>query len=435
MNFIKSTTFFFYTVYNKKRALLFFIFLISIFVSLLFLFFFKDIGPSQHAVPGTDYLYFYEPVAESILQGKGIPVKENFAIRYPPGYPVFLSMIFYLSQLIGINKLELVVIFNIVITAFACCFLFLIAELIFRKRIALIASFLWLSYPFNLWFLKNPNTEVPFIFLLFLGIWFYILALKKKHSGFIFITGVILGLASLVRPIGLLLPLLLALMIFFLLKETSRKIQFFLAIILLIGNLIIIFPWEYYVFSETGRLIPLSTGGPPSIAGGIIWLSKEGQGGNRITLSSDVLALTVRAENSTLNTTGDVLYFFLQELVDQPIAFFKLIGLKIVRAWYSTSQMWWEGQILAVQILYLLTGFIGIALGIKTLTEDIKYIFFLLSVIFYFWGMTILGLSMLRYMVPAMGFFMIFSAITVNILLDKWNKKIRKFRQNKLKNY
>lgn len=428
MNFIKSIPSFFYTVYNKKRTLLFFIFFTSLFVSLLFLFFFKDIGPSQHAIPGTDYLYFYEPVAESILQGKGIPVKENFAIRYPPGYPFFLSMVFYLSQLIGINKLALVVIFNVIITALACCFLFLIADIIFNKKIAFISSFLWMTYPFNLWFIKNPNSEVPFIFLLFLGIWLYILALKKKHLGFIFLTGVILGFTSLVRPIGLLLPFLLALMIFFLLKEASRKIQFLLVMILLIGNLIIIFPWESYVFSETGRLIPLSTGGPPSIAGGIILLSKEGQGGNRITLSSDVLALTVRAENSTLNTMGDILYFSSRELASHPIAFFKLIGLKMVRAWYSTSQMWWEGQILAVQILYLLTGFIGIALGIKTFggrAENIKDIIILLSIILYFWGMTILGLSMLRYMVPAMGLLIIFSAITVNILLDKWNKKAK----------
>lgn len=413
---------FFLPIYNNKRSLLIFIFLISFLGSLIFLFFFRYVGPPQHRVPGSDYLFYYEPVANSILQGKGIPVKEDFAIRYPPGYPIILSGIFGLSSLLGINRLGLVVIFNVIMTAVVSCLLFLITESIFSKRIALITSLLWLSYPFNLWFIKNPNTEVPFILLLYLGIWLYIFALKKRHFGFIFLVGIILGFASLIRPISLFLPLLLALLIFLQLKGGPKRIKFWLVIILLMGYLIMILPWEGYVLSETGRLLPLSTGGPPSVAGGLIFALRPGAGGDQATVSSDVMALMERAEAENLTTGAKIFHFFIQEMINRPISFLKLIKLKLIRSWYATSQMWWEGKILAAQILYLLTGLIGIISGIKIFKDKIGDIFFLLSIVFYFWAMTVFGLSILRYMVPVMGFIIIFSAITINTIMVKWAK-------------
>ena len=119
-------------------------------------------GPSQHNVPGTDYFTIYKLSAESILEGKGITIEGKLSTKAPAGYPVILSMILGLSRMIGISELELIIIFNLIAVAITCIFLFLIAESIFQKRIDLIASLLWLTYPFNPWFIKNPNTEVFF---------------------------------------------------------------------------------------------------------------------------------------------------------------------------------------------------------------------------------------------------------------------------------
>lgn len=424
----------FNNIYNKKRYLIIFIFLISILCSLIFLSFFRDIGPSQHKIPGSDYIYLYEPVANNILQGKGITLEGRVPLNIGLGYPVILSGIFGLSQLIGIDKLDLIVIFNVVLIGISAVFLFLLAWKIFNKKIALIASLLWISYPFNLWFIKNPNTEVPFILLLFAGLWLYALALYPPRSKspeatvtsngvkFAFLAGLILGLASFVRIIGLFLPLFLASLIFFFLKGAPKRRKLLLAIILLMGNFVALLPWGIITFSETGGFVPLSTQGPESIVVGITWLSSPGA---TTVLSDDVAALVERAEAEDLSSFFKLSQFFGQELKNNPLPFLKLIGLKLVRPWYATSSRWYEGQILAVQLLYLITALGGLLYLIKTAKNKIRNIIFLLSPVFYFWGMAFINASILRYLVPVMGLIMIFSAITVNFVIKKLVRKIR----------
>ncbi len=231
---------FFNNIYSKQRFLMVFIFVASILCSLIFLIFLINIGPVEHKVPGTDYIADYEPLANSILQGKGFTVEGKVYPNRPPGFPIYLAGIFILSQLTGIERIDLIIVFNVILTALACCLLFLVAKEIFNKKIALTASLLWASYPFNLWFIKNPNTEVLFIPLLYLAVLFFMLVLKRKNFKFAFFTGITLGLTSLVRLMGLFLPFFLSfLTIFFLWKVESKKRQLFLAIVILSSSLLI----------------------------------------------------------------------------------------------------------------------------------------------------------------------------------------------------
>jgi len=415
---------FFRKIYNSKRFLIIFIFLASVLCSLIFLIFLKNVGPHEHRVlSGSDYLVYYKPIANSILQGKGITLRGNYLFAIAPGFPIILSGVFAVSQLTGIDELSLIVVLNIILTAVSSCLLFFIAKEIFNKKIALITSFLWMSYPFNLWFIKNPNTEVPFIPLLFAGILFYILTLKRKKLRFAFLGGLFLGLASTVRLIGLFLPFFLTLLIFFFLRVALRKKRFLLIVILLIGNLIAISPWAIYSFSKTGSFIPLSSHGPKSMVSGITWLSRSN---HPVVVSDDVGKLIERVRNGDLTSFSKFFQFFSQELINRPIPVLKLIGLKLIRSWYATSEQWWEGKILAVQLLYIITGFLGLLYGIRAVKDKIRnLILVLMSIIIYFWGMAFLNVSILRYMVPVMSLVIIFSAIAVNIVIDKLVKKFR----------
>lgn len=392
-----------------------FIFVVSIFCSLIFLIFLKNIGPAEHNVPGTDYLTDYEPIANSILQGKGFTVEGKVYPNRPPGFPIFLSGIFVLSQITGVEKLDLIVVFNIILTALACCLLFLVAKEIFNKKIALITSLLWASYPFNLWFIKNPNTEVPFIPLLYAGILFFILTLKRKNLKFAFFTGITLGLASLVRPIGLFLPFFLGLLtIIFLWKVESKKKQLFLATILLVGSLLIISPWMVYLHSKTGNLISASPTISHSVITGIRWLIEPGQ---EVVISDDVLSLIERIKTEDLTSFFNLSQFFGQELLNRPVPLLKLIGLKLARSWYATSSGWYEREILAVQLIYLFSSFFGLMYLIGK--NKIREVALLSGIVFYFWGITFISVSILRYMIPVMGLMIIFSAVTANILINK----------------
>jgi 4-amino-4-deoxy-L-arabinose transferase-like glycosyltransferase len=428
MNYIKSILAFFSGIYNNERKLLIFIFIISLLFSLIFLFFFKNIGPSEHRIPGTDYIYYYEPVANDILQGRGIRVQESFTIRYPPGYPIILASIFWLSQLTGINKLEAVVMFNVIITALTCCVLFLLIKLILDKKIALISVFLWATYPFNLWFIKNPNTEVPFILLFYSALLAYVLALRKISFNLFLLSGIFLGFASLIRPITLFLSIPLLVLIFFIMKSTPFRKKLLLSIVFLIGYIVVISPWLIYVYSNTGRLLPLSTGGFSNMAGGLTFMvdkSKTNDGnqdGKKMVLPNDVIDLIERSRVANMDGLGKIMYFFWQEAKNHPMTFLKLIGIKIIRAWYATSEMWWEKQILLAQLIYLVPAIAGIIIWFKKIKEKISYLFLLLIIVFYFWAATIAALSILRYMIPVMGLIMIFSAITIDMIIGRLSK-------------
>jgi len=409
----------FFRIYNNKKLILISIFIFSLLVSSFYLIFLKNIGPKEHQIPGTDYLRYYEPVAESISQGKGIPIKKEVAIRYPIGYPLILSGLFSFSRFLGLEKLATIVVFNVFITAFATCFLFIFVKSIFNKKIALISAFLWASYPFNLWFIKNPNTEVPFILLFYLALWIYVLGIKKLSFKFFFISGALIGLISLIRPISIFLPFPLAISILFLIKQSTLKQKFIFSFLLLIAFLIVISPWIIYVYLNTGKLLPLSSGGPPSIYAGLTMMISEPEEKGRVILPEDVINLINESKGRNMESFWNISHFFLEKLVKQPIVFLKLIGIKMARAWYATSETWWEKEILLVQLLYLIPAIVGLILSLKNFKEKIPYLLLLLIVIAYFWLATTVALSILRYMIPVMAILMIFVAITVNTIINR----------------
>lgn len=402
-----------------KRLSLIFIFLTSILIQSLFLSLLPN--PRQRN-QSSDYIRFYEPVAQNILSGRGVVDAEgNLATRYPPGYPMILSIIFSLSDCTGTDRLELLAAFNVLITAVSCLLIFLIAELIFNPRIGLISSLIWITYPFNLWLIKQPNSEVPFILLLYLGIWILIFAIQKRYLALTFIAGSIFALAALVRPAGIGLGFLFALALLFH-RELPQWRRIFYAVLLSLGCLITILPWEIHVLSLTGHFVPLSTGGPPSIIDGLTFAVKPGAGGDRASVPKDVMALMARiADNqANLNTTASIFDYLVQELKARPAPVLKLVALKLGRSWYGTDEMWYEKYVLVIQALYLTAGIIGIALGIRIYRDRLQYILLLLFTVFYFWGMTTLVLSILRYMVPAMGLMIIFSAIPTDLVIARW---------------
>lgn len=407
---------------NNKRLLLGLIFLISLSASLSFLIFLGGVGPDQQDIPGNDYIRYYDPIARNILSGRGVTLFGELSALYAPGYPLLLAGVFSLADFLGVHELNLIVVFNILLAALSACFLFLIAETIFSTRVALIASGLWLSYPLGLWFLKNPNTEGPFMFLLYLGLWIYLRALAKKSFLLIFLAGIVFGSASLVRPIGFMLSFALALLVFYLVRERSKKFCFLMALLLLAGSLLAIFPWEAYVFSQTGKVIPLSLGGPGSVVDGLTFAVKPGAGNDRAIVSQDVYELMKRAQVRDPQSGGEVLNFVARELFSHPFALLKLLGWKLIRSWYATSQMWWEDKILLVQLFYLAPALAGLLYAFKRHKDKIRYLAFLLAIVLYFWLMTFLVLSMLRYMIPAMGLVLIFSAVALDFLWQKLSR-------------
>jgi uncharacterized membrane protein YhaH (DUF805 family) len=76
--------------------------------------------------------------------------------------------------------------------------------------------------------------------------------------------------------------------------------------------------------------------------------------------------------------------------------------------------MWYERPVAIVQFLYLLLIVPGICMAWRRFPEKRFWYLMLLVILLYFWSMTVVVLSILRYMVPAIGLLLIFAAVSVD---------------------
>jgi len=412
----------FHRIYQNKKLILVFLFLISILISLVFLIFFKNVGPAEHAEPGSDYIWHYALVAESIMQGDGAIVLGEVDTDYPPGYPLILSVLFSLSNLFGVERMLVIIIFNTLITALSVCFLFFLIKSILNKKIAFIATILWASYPFNLWLIKNPNTEVPFILIFYCALWVYVLGIKKRSLKMFLISGALIGVASLIRPIVFFLPVALIVSLFVFLRDISFNKKILFSLTLVMACIIVISPWIIYVYVNKGDIILLSTTGSQAIAAGFTMMTENLNKESIIILSDDMVTLINNFKTANSDSFIGIISFFFDKLITQPVALLKIMTMKAVRAWYATSSMWREKETLIIQLFYLIPGIMGIWIWLKRKKEKLSYLLFLLLIISYFWLATTTALSILRYMIPVMGIIMIFLSITFWHGVDKLKK-------------
>ncbi len=370
----------------------------------------------------TDYVVFYAPVAHNILNGKGLIDQDcKLASDYPPGFPLYLAANFRLADLLGVSRDSFVIVTNVLLMALSCLLVLRVAELVFNQRVATISALLWITYLFNLWLVKQPNTEVPFILLFYSAIWFFLRGINHGRLASFVTVGALLGVAALVRPIALFLPFVLVLLL--LLQPSialgSRLVGAFSIVLMF---LIVISPWEIKLKSETNHVVPLSTNGPSSMLDGLTFAAKVGKAGDRAWVPSSVemLAGRVRENQRSLHTVGQVAEFMAVEARKDPLAVIEMGLMKIVRSWYGTNAMWHERPTALIQAFYLLLAIPGIWLAHRRFPEKLFLILSLLAIVIYFWAMTVVVLSILRYMVPAIGILLMFGAVSLDSAFMVW---------------
>jgi hypothetical protein len=110
--------------------------------------------------------------------------------------------------------------------------------------------------------------------------------------------------------------------------------------------------------------------------------------------------------------------FLLREFRKNPVGVIELFGIKILRSWYGTNAKWHEVQTAIVQIFVLSVGLVGVVLSWRG--DRLAWFFGLvtLSVVVYFWAMTVLVLSILRYMIPAMSLIIVSGAVATDAAIS-----------------
>jgi len=355
----------------------------------------------------SDFDGFHRPVAESLLRGRGLTADgETLATRYPPGYALLLAGVWAATAPVGLTPAAGVLTLNLVSVGLSAVFLCEIASLVTTPVAGLMAAALWMTYPFMLVLSRAPLTELPFCALFYAGLLLWARSLRRSGRGALVALagGALLGAAMLVRPIAIGAPLVLACIILASGHGAWRR-RVALGAALLCGALLAVLPWEILVLRRTGQLIPLSTGGPPSIRDGLTFAVHPGKAYRRPReIPADIRAvqMAVLERYSRLNGVGAIAEVIFEQARQRPLALFKFVVWKAARAWYGTDTGRWEWPILPIQLIYLLVMAAGAVIAFRN--PDTRGLALVLAaLIAYFWVMTVLTLSILRYMLPAMG--------------------------------
>ena len=227
----------------------------------------------------------------------------------------------------------------------------------------------------------------------------------------------LVGIAALIRPIALALGAPLILMPWLARTGWTSRGRLIFCGWLLLGNLVALAPWEYWVWRQTGRVIPLSTAGPFSIWDGLTITRYTGITGVDTfpSLPADVKSLMQDAEGREreLNTTGKIGSFLGSWFRERPLVVLKLLAIKAARSWYAMLSHRFEMYLAVLQSLYLLWAIRGLGLAWARGGRGANLATVTLAIGLYFWAMTIVVLSILRYMVPVMALLFIFSAVAI----------------------
>lgn len=196
----------------------------------------------------------YDGFATRLTQGLGYVTENGIRTAYwPVGYPLFLS---FLYRIFGYS-LTIAKISSVILSLATVSLTFLLGKHCLSEKAGKIAALIVALLPVQIFYANLLSSENLFTPVLLLLIYFLI---KPKEKLFAFlIIGIFSGIASLIRPVALSLPVIF--LIYFLInkKKTMEIIKHFSLI--LAGIIIILLPWmirNYCVFKE---VIPVSTNG------------------------------------------------------------------------------------------------------------------------------------------------------------------------------
>lgn len=197
---------------------------------------------------------WYVARAISMSQGQGYAVDGHPTAYWPVGYPAFLSMLFMLFS----PKLLLAKCANVALSCGTIALAYQIGKRLFSPFVGRILLFLLAIYPNHIAYAGLLTSETLFTFLLFLGCFLHLTKVGPRHWGIATITGIIFGMATLVRPQVVLLPIALEILLA-IAQKRRQNIPTLLRLYL--GVTLTITPWILRDYHEIGHLVFISTNG------------------------------------------------------------------------------------------------------------------------------------------------------------------------------
>ena len=402
---------------NKLKLIFSFFLLIYLFAHLLF---FK-LGILKSF--NTDYT---EPVL-MLLEGNLSFINQYGELwnRGPFLYPLILAFQLKTALVFNINALYITSLFSIGTILFSGFILYKIARLFFSEnyRHAQLTLVLYLSIPFNIYSSSMPLSETPFGVFVLLSIYYLLKGfLNFNKSKYFLLSGVTLGLALLIRPIGILLPIVYLLIIFyFFFREYKRKAVYRM-LFFAFAVFLTILPWSIYNYIKTDKIILLSSNGVGSIKDGHKLYHKNYREKHEVSEHVKFIVDDFYKKRETLNTLPDIIDFLKDKFKEDKWAVINFYLYKAKRVWFGldSQNIKKERVIKIFSFLYIVLFMIAMyKVFKKNNREQIILLSIIILVTFTFWGMAILVVPLLRYVLLSYGLF----TLLIPIILEKSIKK------------
>lgn len=382
-------------------------------------------APVEERNDSTDYACCYEPVARNLVDGLGLYFPNGkFADHYPPGFSLLLALIFEAGRVTGEDFAYKV--FVVLCSLLGVWCVWGIGRLLGGRALGLLSGAMLATYPFWLWLQRQPNPETPYIPLVLAGVYCGLRAIGPGGSGgrgwvrWALGSGVMFGLACMVRPAGLPLAFAMAGGAMFALRLELRR-RLVTAVLIVAGFVVSILPWELTVWQMTGKVVLLSGNSGVGLKDGLVWAIEPR---HPIAISPEVRRLMEAANQRTeeISKLGGYVKFVASQVGPNPKGVLGFIWLKVTRVWYGTDSNLHEMEGLVVQLPYTILSFLGLwLLARREPGATAGMVLITLAC----WGMAALIMPLLRYMVPVNAMLMAPAAATVMWLAGKiwpeWN--------------
>lgn len=248
----------------------FYILIILILISLLVGIISILILPNLNPGDSQEYISF----ANDFIKNKVYRLSDGYLLA--PGYPFFLILNF----LIFGNNFNLIYLIQFIFLGIIGFTIYLISNkyLALNKKISFATSLLTILWPYFILYSKILLTENLFTFFLTLSILFLLNSIATKNKKTAILSGIFMGIATLIRPVIILLPFWI---VFFISIQYFSKIRklinkpfpifkegfFKLTVIGLLFFLFTISPWIIYASIKMGHLTPISSHGGKMLSG------------------------------------------------------------------------------------------------------------------------------------------------------------------------
>jgi 4-amino-4-deoxy-L-arabinose transferase-like glycosyltransferase len=377
----------------------------------------------------TDYNLYYLPVAKNIVNGQGLTLDGKPALGYPPGYPVILAATLFIVKKLHCNDLVLI---PFCLSLCALLFFFM-AKTLWDPPRALLASIAWCLYPFIYWVGIKQASEIPFLVFFHASMLCFLLGWRStSHKKlYFFAGGALCGISMLVRPFVIGVGVLIALLMLFRKNDALGKRVVFAACVIL-GNVVAVLPWEAWVYHKTHEVVLLCKSRDSiSILDGLTFAVLNPFGsrqGTKVPADVEKLMKEIATKYSD-TTTGKLWGFLMAKFQQQPVTVAKLFILKTVRAWYGTNTNKLERIIQLFQLVFMALLSCSCFIFWRNRPKERFLVVGAAALLCYYWGMTIMVLSIVRYLVPILGVLLIFIPALTTISFSSFFKKLSLFKQ------